>query len=49
MAQKARKMTTFQSFFFGKSKKKLQLQTELLDKYRALYRKLLLLPTDPTK
>lgn len=48
MAQKARKMTTFQSFFL---KKKLQLQTELLDKYRVYYciENYSFFPTDPTK
>ena len=48
MAQKARKMTTFQSFFL---EKKLQLQTELLDKYRVYYciENYSFFPTDPTK
>ena len=48
MAQKARKMTTFQSFFW---KKKLQLQTELLDKYRVYYciENYSFFPTDATK
>ena len=47
MAQKARKMTTFQSFFW---KKKLQLETELLDKYSVYYciENYSFFPTDPT-